>query len=302
MLAYIISAYKDANHLARLVRRLSDTHGTDIFVHVDANVDSKPFRDLLSQRVTFVRSHHVSWGGWEQVEYQRELLRAALATGHNYTHIVCLSGQDYPLWTPRHIREYFAAHTDTEYLYAYNITRGTDRGQQSKIRVYHLLRDIRLRPLWIKHKAIVAARTLSGIMHITKPLRAPLGDGRSVDVYVGSDYFALTPSCARYVLETLDASPAFVNYFKTSFTPSEMCIHTIVCNSHYASHAHIHPDATYPGLAALTPLHYINYHPVIRILTLSDLPALIDSGRMFCRKVVSGESDALVEEIDRMAL
>ena len=58
-------------------------------------------------------------------------------------------------------------------------------------------------------------------------------------------------------------------------------------------------NSTYPGLAALTPLHYINYHPIIRVLTLDDLPALIESGRMFCRKVVSGESDALVDEINR---
>lgn len=298
MLAYIISAYKDANHLARLVRRLSDLQ-TDIFVHVDANVDSQPFRDLLPHWVTFVPSHHVSWGGWEQVEYQRELLKAALATGHNYTHIVCLSGQDYPIWSPGHIHEYFAAHPTTEFISGYNITRGTDLGQQSKIRLYHLFRDSSLRPLWIKNKAIVAARTISAIMHITKPLQAPLGDGRYVDVYVGSDYFALTPSCARFVLDTLDASPAFVNYFKSSFTPSEMCIQTIVYNSSYASHAYIHPNSTYPGLAALTPLHYINYHPIIRVLTLDDLPVLLESGRMFCRKVVSGESDELVDEINR---
>ena len=32
-------------------------------------------------------------------------------------------------------------------------------------------------------------------------------------------------------------------------------------------------------------------------MTLEDLPVLRQSGKMFCRKVVSGESDTLIEKL-----
>ena len=40
-IAYIISAYKDAPHLARLVAALDDR--ADFYVHIDLNADIHPF-------------------------------------------------------------------------------------------------------------------------------------------------------------------------------------------------------------------------------------------------------------------
>ena len=44
-------------------------------------------------------------------------------------------------------------------------------------------------------------------------------------------------------------------------------------------------------------LRYIVYDSKIHELTLSDLPAIKASGKMFCRKCVTGISDALVDEL-----
>ena len=90
-IAYIISAYKDAPHLARLVAALDDR--ADFYVHIDLNADIHPFEEALGDKVTFVPRHRISWGGWEQVEYQKELLAAVLHSGIPYTRVVCLSGQ-----------------------------------------------------------------------------------------------------------------------------------------------------------------------------------------------------------------
>ena len=56
----------------------------------------------------------------------------------------------------------------------------------------------------------------------------------------------------------------------------------------------------YPGLTRLTPLHFIDYGEGIRQLTMDDLPRLQQSGKMFCRKVVSGASDELARHIDQL--
>ena len=100
----------------------------------------------------------------------------------------------------------------------------------------------------------------------------------------------------RYVYEKLCTEEKLVKYFRTSFVPSELCIQTIVFNSPFASKGLL-LEGEYPGLTRLTPLHYIDYGASIRVMTLEDLPVLQQSGKMFCRKVVSGESDTLIEKL-----
>ena len=89
MLAYLISAYRDPEHLARLIKALD--FNADFYVHIDANVDEAPFRAALPHKVKFVHRHAVNWGGWNQVAYQYELVKAAVSSGCNYSHLVCAS-------------------------------------------------------------------------------------------------------------------------------------------------------------------------------------------------------------------
>lgn len=292
-IAYIISAYKDAPHLARLVAALDDR--ADFYIHVDLRVDDAPFRTLLDGKATFVPRHPVSWGGWEQVEYQKELIAAVLRSGISYTHIVCLSGQDYPLWSNTDIHRYFEEHKETEFIVGFNLTHCTRKQQLHKITHYHPFRDLPWRNLWWKNKLVVASRTLMRMLPLRKPPFTSI-DGKRAEVYFGSDYWAVTLPCARYIYEKLCTEKALIRYFKTSFVPSELCIQTIVFNSPFASKGFLW-KGEFPGLARLTPLHYIDYGASIRVMTDEDLPELWKSGKMFCRKVVSGTSDTLVEQI-----
>lgn len=295
-IAYILSAYRDAPHLVRLIEALD--FNADFYVHIDLKADMRPFKELLKDRVTFVPRHWVSWGGWEQVEYQKELLAAVLRSGVNYDRVVCLSGQDYPLWSNEHLHCFFQEHKDTEFIMGMNLTRSSNAYQQGKIVNYHLFRDLKWRNLWWKNKFIVASRNLLKVLPVKKRAVVAL-DGKETDVYFGSDYWALTLPCARYVYEKLCTEKEMVRYFKTSFVPSELCIQTLVFNSPFAKQALLY-EGEYPGLSGLTPLHYIVYGREIKTMTLEDLPVLQQSGKLFCRKVVSGLSDGLVEAIEKL--
>lgn len=233
-IAYIISAYKDAPHLARLVAALDDR--ADFYVHIDLNADIHPFEEALGDKVTFVPRHRISWGGWEQVEYQKELLAAVLHSGIPYTRVVCLSGQDYPLWNNNAIHHYFEEHQDTEFIGGFNLTHCTVKQQLHKITHYHPFRDLPWKSIWWKNKLIVASRKLVQILPIRK-----------------------APFASKGLLL----------------------------------------EGEYPGLTRLTPLHYIDYGASIRVMTLEDLPVLRQSGKMFCRKIVSGTSDRLMEAIEQ---
>ena len=295
-IAYILSAYTDAPHLARLVAALDDG-GADFYIHVDRKVDSRPFHRLLDGKATFVPSHWISWGGWQQVEYQKELLAAVLHSGRDYMRVVCLSGQDYPLWSNMRIHRYFDEHPDAEFIMGLNLTRCTDRAQRSKICCYHFFRDLPWRTLWWMNKLIVASRLLMKALPLRKRPYTFI-NGRQADVYFGSDYWAVTLPCARYIYEKLCSEQQLVRYFRTSFVPSELCIQTLVFNSPFARHALLY-KGDYPGLSGLTPLHYIEYGHAIKTLTLEELPALYRSDKMFCRKVVSSVSDRLADQIDQ---
>ena len=131
------------------------------------------------------------------------------------------------------------------------------------------------------------------------PIRKPIYtwiNNQKVDIYMGSSWWAITFPCAQYVYNKLCTEDKMNKYFQTSFTPDEMCIQTIVFNSPFAKNAMLY-EGEYPGLTHLTPLHYINYGKCIKILTEEDFPILQKSGKMFCRKIVSGISDKLVDRI-----
>lgn len=54
-IAYIISAYKDAPHLARLVAALDDR--ADFYVHIDLNADIHPFEEALGEYMVEEQTH-----------------------------------------------------------------------------------------------------------------------------------------------------------------------------------------------------------------------------------------------------
>lgn len=295
-IAYILSAYTDAPHLRRLVDALDDGWA-DFYVHIDRKVDDTPFRKQLAGRAIFVPRHWISWGGWEQVEYQKELLKAVMQSGVEYGRVVCLSGQDYPLWSRQAIRSCFERQSDSEFIIGMNLTRSGESRFLRRVTHYHPFRDLPWRNNWLKNKLVVAGRWLMRLLPLRKPACVTLQGGSEVDVYFGSDYWALTETCARYVYDALCREKKVVRYFRHSFVPSEMCIQTLVFNSPFAGKA-IRYDGAYRGLHALTPLHYIEYGKCIKLLTADDWPRLRKSGKMFARKVVSGHSDALVSLIN----
>lgn len=294
-IAYMISAYKDAAHLKRLISSLDCD--ADFYVHVDKNVDIEPFRAAIGNRATFVRQHRVSWGGWSQVEFQEELMNAVVDSGTDYDKVVCLSGLDYPLWGNMKIHDFFKLRRDVEFIMGMKLEDSNSPKQMAKVVQYHPFRDLEWSNKWLKDKVIVASRTILRLLPWRKKPTVNVG-GKECPVYFGADYWALTLPCVKYVCNELKHNISLRRYFQTSFIPSELCVQTIVFNSPFAAKA-LKMAGPYKGLWALTPLHYINYdNGYIKILTEGDWPILAKSGKMFCRKIATGTSDALAEKVD----
>lgn len=297
-IAYLISAYKDPRQLLRMVATLERPGEAEFFVHVDANVDIEPFRRLLlpgrAHTVHFTdRRYHVMWGGFNQVRYQREMLRCCLSSGTAFDRIFILTGQDFPLWSHRRLIAELVAHPDREYIKGLNLSTGlVQQHIVERVTIYHLFRDFRWLPL---------RRVSLALMRFLPLRKRPwlMVDGHRWDVWVASSYMCITSRLARHILRGME-SRQLMDYFKTSYVAEELVIPTIVYNSPYASHCLPNPDSRYEGLSSLSAVTWFDYGKgYIKVWTEQDYDELRRSDMMFARKFETGRSDTLMDRLDR---
>lgn len=293
-LAFLISAHTDPVHLARLVKSLPEDAA--FFIHVDLKTDLTPFLPLAEDpRVHLLhRRINVVWGSIRQVEYQMELIREALSTG-SFHHLIAISGLDYPLWSNTRIVEFFSHLGDRELLQGIRMThQGT---AAANYRRYRWLNAHPWKPGTMANQLRVALQWLIYGAGFRKPLSFR-SQGVEYHLHKGASWWGISGELAAYVLHEWDTNKRLVNYFSTAFCPDETFIQTVAFNSRFASRCLLQ-EGRYTSLAALTPLTYIDYDPVIKVLTEEDWPVLQQSGKMFCRKAMTGTSDALLDRIDR---
>ena len=303
-IAYLISAHNNPQQLRRLVEALGDNAWC--FIHIDRKSDIQPFFEALKHiegdRIQFIKDRtDVRWGTILEVEYQMALLKAALDYSqamrgeegfHGFDRYITLSGLDYPI-KPSRLASDDTFDASQEYLMGIDLADAAVAPKDTEIYRH-------TRPFFnIPHIGNTANQRLSiicrevlKILRIRKSLILPNG----WHLYKGASWWAITEPLARYIYDTYVTDSSIKDYFKDSFGQAETLIQTIVFNSPYANRC-MKVTGPYPGLYALTPLTYIDYNPVIKILTEYDYPALQASGKLFCRKVISGKSDKLVEII-----
>ena len=286
-IAFLISAHTDAPQLKRLIEALPAD--ADFFVHIDAKSDITPFTLLIkSDNVHFlVNRVDVRWGTMREVEYQMRLLCAAVEFPRHFDRIFFLSGMDYPLWTPEQIVAWLSAQGEREIL------QGVCLDSPDINALQHEMYTV-ARPFYESVKLSILARKILRLTGYRKKLHFTV-DGAEWRLYKGSAWWCISQELALHLLDVYYNKPEVSRYFRNSFCPAETLIQTIAFNSPRWASRCILTEGAYPGLAALTPLHFIDYEPVIQIMTEADLPRLRQSGKMFCRKVVSGKSDKLVE-------
>lgn len=295
-LAFLISAHTDPEHLRRLI--LSLPSGSRFHVHIDRKADIAPFVRLLGENpsVTFLEHRtDVVWGSINEVEYQMELLRSALGDSVYPDYLISMSGMDYPLWDNSRMERFFSEAAGREFLQGISME---GQGRHADIYTeYRLFGDRRLAPGSLGSRMRVAARKVLKAVGVKKPLTFRAG-GRRYTLYKGAAWWAVTPRLAAAALTAWDTDKVLRHYFSTSFCPAETFLQTFAFSSSEFAPRCILTEGRYTSLAELTPLTYIDYNPVIKILTEEDFPALVASGKMFCRKTVTGRSDRLMDMID----
>jgi hypothetical protein len=286
VLAYLILVHSSPRQLAKLVNALQ---GPDVqfFVHVDRKVEAGQFRYMLRRHrnVKFVRPRVIiEWGGWNMVQAELLMMRYALRAGA--THLILLSGHDYPVWSNRRIKEYFLNTTNSHIEHYRMPSRFWDRGALNRIRQRWLCDDpIPIRSeLWFR----TFGRVWRAVWHriIRKPGNLLLKIGYELGLrrqppsqlapYVGSQWWTMDRRSAEYVLEFVKTRPDVVRFFRHSHVPDESFIQTVLMNSPLAD------------TVVNNNLRYLEWDGAFspRVLDLGDLDAIVDSGAAFARKLV----------------
>ena len=294
-LAFLITAHNDPVHLKRLTDSLPEN--AHFFVHVDAKSDIESFiKTITNPRVHFVQHRvNVMWGSLGVVDSQMYALNEALEYDVDFDYFISMSGLDYPLWSNERIDDFFSAHPGREYLYGICM-----KNQNKQVRDLYLHYRFFNSYYWpygsLGSKFRVSLRELTFALGFRKPLSFVDKDKR-YDLYKGAMWWAITRDLAAFAYDTWKNNKMYVEYFKTSFAPDETFIPTLVFNTEFRSRALPSPK-TFTDLESITPLTFIDYTHGIKILDESDLPRLIASNKMFCRKTITGQSDRLMDLID----
>ena len=297
-IAYLISAHTDAPQLKRLIHALQPD--AEFFIHIDRKSDITPFQALLkAENIHFIdKRTDVRWGTLIEVEYQMALIEAAVSYPRHFDRIFFLSGMDYPLWSNDRIAQWLENLNDKEVLQGINMNTPHINTQQREL--YRKSRPLfrKFGNKWNQRLSILFRKILS-VLGYRKRL-CFMVEGKKWNLYKGAAWWCISEDLATFVLQTYRTHKEISRYFRDSFGPAETIIQTIAFNSPEWSSKCMLTEGEYPGLAALTPLHYIVYDPIIKVMTTEDLPAMLGSGKMFARKFRSSESDKVVEEIDQL--
>lgn len=294
-LAYLISVHTDVLQLNRLIKALPDN--SMFFIHVDGKVDIAPFKEAFigDERVVFIEHRvNVKWGSINEVEYQMELVRAALNSDEQYERLITLSGMDYPVWSKEQIVQFFEQDREKEYLTAIDVSFPW---KMSAIYQQYFFWIHKPDSGWKYYVSRGLGRMLR-MLGIKKPLRKNIG-GKTYKLYKGAAWWAITPRLAKVILHEWDTNEKLKDWLKWCMCPAELFAQTVVLNDETWKEKCMLDNEKY-SLPMHTPLTYVTWmNEEIKTLDESDYDKIIQSNKMFCRKVASGKSDGLIELITK---
>lgn len=295
-LTFLISTHTDVPQLKRLVKALPDN--SMFFIHVDGKVDIAPFKEAFigDERVVFIEHRvNVKWGSINEVEYQMELVRTALNSGEQFERLITISGMDYPVWSKEQIVQFFEKDRKKEYLAAIDVSFPW---RMSFIYQQYFFWIHKPGSGWEYYVTRALGRTLR-LLGVKKPLRRKIGD-KTYKLYKGAAWWAITPKLAKVILHEWDTNEELKDWLKWCMCPAELFAQTVALNDEVWREKCMLDNEKY-SLPMHTPLTYVTWvNEEIKTLDEADYDKIIQSGKMFCRKIVSGKSDNLVEMIKKV--
>lgn len=283
---YLILVHTDAKHLEKLTNTLS--YKARIFIHLDKKTEmSEAFSHItLPQSAEFIKERvKVYWGGISMIRATLNLIEAALASGENFSHLVLLSGLDYPIKPPQEIYTFLTSQPNRQFI------RFIDLADSPVPETGRLSRYWFMEPIFPFFDDSLIRRALRRLFE-SNVLQRKLDKDRKLAF--GSQWWAITPECATYILKFVKNNPYLWNLYKYSHAPDEHFFHTIVANSPYIEQAGgFSSGIKWPHHLSNLHIGYLN-----KMYCEENFEYLKESDKFFARKFSSEKSSKLIDLID----
>jgi Core-2/I-Branching enzyme len=275
-IAHLIAVHKNPLQVKRLVDQLL-TKDCDIYIHIDKKIDIDSFKAVLSdQRVYFISNRiAVNWGGYSQVKATIVSIKQILENRQTYDYINFISGQDYPIKPLDQFYDYLQLNIGNEYL---EYIHAEEKVEETRLRIYkYNFNDFNFKGKYVLQKIL---------NKILPDRKFPILEYKMV---VKSNWFTITPECAKYVLDFLDQNPKVVSFFKYGWGVDEFVFQTITYNS-YLKDRIVNNNLRYIDWSAQLPSP--------KTLDHSDIEKLSTSDKFFARKFDVNVDSKILDMLD----
>jgi hypothetical protein len=276
-LAHLILAHRSPEMIERLVKRLQHPDA-DIYIHLDTKQNFEEYRHIaVLDNVRFLENRvKTEWGDFSLVQATLNGFEEILQTGNDYTHINLLSGQDYPLKSAAEAHKFLFANTGKTFIHSLDINGGEwDDGR------------LRIARYSFGDYNIPGKYKLNTLINAIMPNRKmPFG----LKPYGRSQWFTITPECARYCNEYIKDNPGLKRYFRKVWAVDEVFFQTILENS------------PLKGKIVNDNLRYIQQSGPNRpaTFTMQHKDVLTASGKLYARKFDTGADAEIFDYLDSL--
>lgn len=303
---YIILAHKNPKQVKRLVERLNDDE-TYFYIHVDKNVDIKPFEaEFFLDNVFFSHNRESStWGDIGAVLATINCLKQVMKDKRE-GYCLLLSGQDYPIKTNSSINSFLTDNYGSDFIQilpvedAWPYEEWSKRLLKYKFNLSNKRDDFLLIPSLFsnefflkdnlkKVKELIKRKNIN-VMNIVGKRKAP----DSIRPYGGSQWWALTIETVAKILCFVNENNRFIRYHRFTLLSDEIFFQSILA----------HLCKKDPEIIIKPSITYVNWIrknvtlPVI--FTSSDIDELINQpkGMLFARKFDLEIDELILNHLD----
>jgi hypothetical protein len=271
MTIYLIHAHKNLNQLNQLIEILSDSNHK-VYVNIDLN--SEINCKLISKKAVLIKNRiTIRWGDFSQVQATINSLKQINSNEKDYNHIVFLSGQDFPLKRNNEIDAV--------------IQKGKDYMMFTPINENHLWR-LRFEIFNYKGGNDILKYIFRKVKVILKLVHYKRKLPYNLKPFGGSQWWILSNESVQYVLDFVNTHVCYNWFFKLVDCSDELFFQTILCNSHRFEFI----ENNY--------MRYIDWSEnkqSPKVLTELDYRNIVDSNKLFARKMDSPQSKDLIEKL-----
>jgi len=303
--AFLNLCHCDSRVVARVANKLTANKNFDMYIHVDQKSDQASFLQELGDnpQVYFIKERQkVYWGGFNAVKATIALLEEAYSSPNCYDYYVLLQNLDYPIRSNAYIEEFFTSSKGVEFIRGCNIARTRDWHFARKYKIYNQRDDDFYLKKHTKLRKFARYLMLGLKSFSTFFSNGVIWEhGETFDIYYGTAQWAVTRSCAKYIMDFYKSHPAINKRMAHVQFPDEEYFHTAVHNSPFKYNCVKFDEPEQRWLVNWRNLHYFEYPREVTVLEEKDYEKIMSQDALFIRKVRTGISDKLMARIDAEA-